>query len=265
MSFIVRHHTDTPHVVVRATDTDIFIILLHHVPHMNVKVWMDTGRDSDNTRKYINISHMSEDLGNVKCHALPGFHAFTGCDYTASFFWKGKVRPYKQMLKHPFALEAFGFLGESVTVPMEVSNAIQRFVCIMYGQQNLLFVDKAREMMFDNKYAPTNRDQPFDKIKKVEASSLPPCFSTLLEKIRRSNYVAYMWKRANLSDPRLPDPEESGWVKKDSKYQLNWYTGNQLPSNLQANLEENGLQQENDDSSSECESEYESESESDSD
>ena len=70
--------------------------------------------------------------------------------------------------------------------------------------------------MFD-KYAPTNSDQPFEKIKKVDASRLPPCFSTLLEKIKRSNCVASMWKRATVGDSHLPEPEECGWVKENSQ------------------------------------------------
>ena len=265
LSYIIRQHPEAPNVSIRATDTDIFILLLHHAPNMDARLWVDTGRDSDNTRKYINMSKMSQDLGNVTCKALPGYHAFTGCDYTASFFGKGKVRPYKQMLKHAFALEAFGFLGESVTVPSEVRNALQRFVCIMYGLPKLSSVDQAREMIFDKKYAPANKNQPFEKIKKVDASSLPPCLNTLVEKINRSNYIAYMWKRANHSDPHTPDPEECGWIKIESKYQLNWYVGNQIPDNLQSTVEEDGLAMDSDDSTSEYESDYESDESIDSD
>ena len=41
------------------------------------------------------------------CPALPGFHAFTGSDYTASFSRKGKVRPLALLEKNQNAIEMF--------------------------------------------------------------------------------------------------------------------------------------------------------------
>ena len=42
---------------------------------------------------------MSRNLGKQLCEALPGYHAFTGCDYTAPMTGKGKVMPLLLMEK----------------------------------------------------------------------------------------------------------------------------------------------------------------------
>ena len=67
-------------ILVRATYTDIFVILLHHSYFMDAHIWMDTGTGKDNTRKYIDITTLSNDLAKDLCDALPGFHVFTGSD-----------------------------------------------------------------------------------------------------------------------------------------------------------------------------------------
>ena len=51
------------------------------------------GVSSNNTRRYIDVAKLADELGPDLCNALAGYHAFTGCDYTARFLRKGKVRP----------------------------------------------------------------------------------------------------------------------------------------------------------------------------
>ena len=82
-------------VVIRATDADIVVILLYHARRVNANVWMDVGHSSLNTRRFIHITRLADHLGPILCKALPGYHTLTGCDYTSSFFRKGKVNPLK--------------------------------------------------------------------------------------------------------------------------------------------------------------------------
>ena len=81
------------YITVRATDTDVLIILLYHVNINNTKVTMDVGNSGQNNRRYIDITSLADDLGSEICHALPGVHAFTGCDYTAAMVRRGKIKP----------------------------------------------------------------------------------------------------------------------------------------------------------------------------
>ena len=61
---------------------------------------------------------------------------------------------------------------------------------------------------------------------------MPPCQIVLLNKIRRANFVSYLWKRARLHVSSLLKAEAHGWQVKDSFYTINWYDGQQLPQYL---------------------------------
>lgn len=78
-------------VVSCAADTDILIILLHHLLRMaSITVWMDARTSSKGNRRYVNVTAIGEEIGADYCKALPAFHAYTGCDYTVTFWQKGK-------------------------------------------------------------------------------------------------------------------------------------------------------------------------------
>ena len=49
--------------MVRASDTDIAIILLYHVAKQKMKVWMDVGTTRKDTRRYIDITSLPTKLG----------------------------------------------------------------------------------------------------------------------------------------------------------------------------------------------------------
>ena len=84
-------------VVIRTADTDVLIIALCNFPklHSGMQLWLEVGLYTQNTLRYIDINAMHQQLDNDLCKALPGYHSFTGCDYTASFSRKGKVNPLK--------------------------------------------------------------------------------------------------------------------------------------------------------------------------
>ncbi len=73
--------------VVRSNDTDVMVLLLYHVSHFQVtpRVWMDAVLSGNNTRCYINITHLLLNMEPVLLDALPGLHAFTGSDFTALY------------------------------------------------------------------------------------------------------------------------------------------------------------------------------------
>ena len=80
-------------IVVRASDTDVLIILIgmlgHQSPDERAKrdIIMDCGMG--NNRRFISVTNIVSNLETVKCglsRAMPGYHAFTGCDFTAAFY-----------------------------------------------------------------------------------------------------------------------------------------------------------------------------------
>lgn len=77
---------------------------MHKLP--DKQIWIDVGNYTNNAQRYINlwviykISHIA-------------YHALTRSDPTASFFGKGKVRPFKILLKNGDIVHALASLKHS--------------------------------------------------------------------------------------------------------------------------------------------------------
>ena len=236
------------HVVVRCNDTDILVLLLYHCSlfQQTPKVWMDAGLTGKNMRRFIKIHELLQNIAPETIDALPGLHALTGSDYTAAFMNKGKVRPFKLMCKSPTYAKILAKLGEEPAVTEQLQRDIEQFVCALYGYPDQTNVNTVRHVMFQEKYAPKEGDDPLNKIKGLNPSAMPPCQRSLLNKIKRANFVASMWKKACTSCPITYSPVENGWCLTGGKYQLNWYDGAQVPQNLSDVLEDHTLEEQED-------------------
>ena len=71
------------------------------------------------------MNQLYQKLGEKFCKALPAYHAVTGCDYTASFSRKGKIRPLKLLEKDEEIQEAFGKIGMG-EIDVEILSVIER-------------------------------------------------------------------------------------------------------------------------------------------
>ena len=219
-------------VVVRSSDTDVLVVLLFHSLAYDVSLWMDVGNSGTNSRRFINIKDLRIYLGAEVCRALPGLHAFTGCDYTAAFSRKGKIRPFEIALKSNRYLDAFGNLGESHEISDKTSADMESFVCSLYGKPSLASVNDTRYSIFRTKYAPSTATHPLAKLKGADPSLLPPSKPVLHQKLLRSNLVAHTWKNAHRPVACEMNPSELGWTLDDGKYKPLWYAGPQLPENV---------------------------------
>ena len=120
-------------IVVRASDTDIAVILLYHCHKFQCNLWMDVGTASKNNRRFINISAIYRKPGLDVCAALPAFHAFTGSDYTSSFVRKGKVRPFKILEDQMLYQSTFKRMASNTTISINTLSALQKFTATLYG------------------------------------------------------------------------------------------------------------------------------------
>ena len=140
-----------PSVAVRFSDIDVFISCC--ITSHNVGVLQTTGvggcwHNSNNSRRYINISQFVQHLDKNILGALPGFHAFTGSDYTASFMNKEKIRPFAIMKKNKNFVRAFASLGKSDITDELTLEQIEKFMCCMYGMPKFSKVNDARMALF---------------------------------------------------------------------------------------------------------------------
>ena len=71
------------------------------------------------------------------------------------------------------------------------------------------------------------------RLKKINCASLPPCAKTLLNHIKRAQYVARMWKRADETDPTgEASPTDYGWKLNQNCLEPDWFPGSSVPETL---------------------------------
>ena len=75
-------------------------------------------------------------------------------------------------------------------------------------------------------------ESPCKKIKGINTSMLPLCQSALYEKVRRTNFVATLWKGASIPEPCSLSPMENGWVLVDGSYKMTWFEGDTVPQDV---------------------------------
>jgi len=113
---------------------------------------------------------------------------------------KGKIQPQQIMERSKSFLSAFGKLGNSQRMPPTVLKEVEIFVCSTHGKRNLRSINDVRVALFPRSNAPCRTANPLQKIRFNDLSLLPPCKAELLEKIKRTNYVASIWKNAHLQN-----------------------------------------------------------------
>ena len=92
-------------------------------------------------------------------------------------------------------------LGSSEVIHNDVANIIERYVCAIYGLRNFNSVNEARLHLFRKTYAPKKYSDPLLKIKSTDPCCLPPCHKVLHQKLLRTNYVSFLWKKCKKSKP----------------------------------------------------------------
>ena len=217
-------------IVIRASDTDILVLLLHHQHRVSSTVWMEVGNRGQGNLRYVNVTKIADSIGHEMCTALPGLHAFTGCDYTSAFVRKGKIRPYEIVKQSVKFQKAFASLSQDVP-SVEVINVLQDYVCVLYEARKIVKLNKHRFNVVDKTYSrKSNAGRPFDKLKTIAGSSIPPCEAELAPHIERSAFVARLWGSAH--QQQLDKAPTSGWENVDGEFRIVWFDGNQLPPAL---------------------------------
>lgn len=188
-------------------------------------------------KRYIDITKSYEHLGSSLCRSLPGFHAFTGCDYNPAFFKRGKQRPFNILKKSEEYQRAFLQFGEVQLFTdddkkLKVFNVMQKFICDIYNVSGILDVDAARLQLFINTYSVSDVSEEFNRrsVRNFDSCNLPPCKSELLQQFYRANYIASIWNNAHTQNFPGFSPENNGWTLNENQYQFYWFDGDQLPS-----------------------------------
>ena len=132
-------------IIVRSSDTDVLIILVGMPIDANKDIYLDCG--SGNSRRYISVAQIQTSLNRKKPGlpaALPGLHAFTGSDFTESFYGKGKLKPFTILENNVYIqfIEFFMSLRRQNSTPNYL--IAEEFCCHLYGFPALKSINEAR-------------------------------------------------------------------------------------------------------------------------
>jgi len=207
-------------------DTDILVILLGVITSGKERVYYDYGNGKNRKGTWLHAVQLEDDQQS----ALIGFHAFTGNDYVSSFLRKGKKMCWKVMMKNEDFIKSFSDLGHDWTLNNEIVCNFEKYVCELFNSK-ARSVNACRFEMFRRKYTKEN--------KAIDLSLLPPCSSSLILHLKRSNFVAAMWKRTPSPILELPNITDHGWNIDGT---IEWIT-----QSFPDSIEELLIQHENDD------------------
>ena len=230
-------------IVVRSPDTDVLVVMVYFSSDIHQTLLFDTG--AGNKRRLVNVTHLAVTLGQEMAKALPGLHAFTGCDCTSEFVRKGKKLSYKRMKNNAAFLKTFAALGENATtIPPEVYLGLRRFVCSMYGRPGEHDVNNVCTEIFQVRFGANRKLLAPGPGSGIDLSLLPPCDSSLALHSARANYQCFLWKSANVKCPNIPPPSGNGWMTdRAGNLEVEWVAGEVLPQDVAEILAEESVQQ----------------------
>ena len=179
-----------------------------------------------NSCTFIDVKGTAEKLNYIQ--ALPGAYAFTGYDNTPPFFRKGKKRPIEIMLKSDLIINTFNKMGEDLID--EDIDALESFTCSMFGYSKLTSIYEARYIQLTSKCKPKEAAKPLGCLKNVDPCLFPPCKQVLMTQIKRSWYIAKLYKNAAVPDPLANYTLiDYGFELIDGYVHVKWFVGEQVP------------------------------------
>ena len=147
-------------IIVRGNDTDIAIILTCNGNLLTSShLWYDFGTDYNNSCEYLDVTKFSKSL--TYAQVLPSIYAFTGNDYSPSFYRKGKTRPITVMNKH----EKFNSFMALCDLPLtnEIINIIEEITCHLYDYTKQTNIHDVINIHFGNRTKPKTSQKPLGK------------------------------------------------------------------------------------------------------
>ncbi|KAG1710383.1 hypothetical protein GQR58_002668 [Nymphon striatum] len=161
------------HTIVRASDTDVLVILIDALGQQRLEVRSMTNIIMDcgmgNSRSNINVSNIANILEESKSglpRVIPTYHAFTGCYFTSAFYRKGKVKPYDIMKND----ETGQFVDLFISMGDITGDVASEFVCRMYAQTKTRDVNAAR---YNKLVDMTGKPDKNDRLQPIWFEGLP--------------------------------------------------------------------------------------------
>ena len=206
-------------IMVRTGDTDVIFILIGQCKRLlernpDVKLYLDMQTGSSESTGYLDIVLMAKKIGLQYSNGLPLLHAYTGCDYTPSFYSIGKAKWFNAYISRPDIMELFNNIVQDPTIVQEEEIvAVTRFTLAVYG------VDDPSKGLLEGR---------FDRLTTQKISSfrsLPPSPGAAIAQFRKAVHIAaHIWGKA--CEPELNPPDMSsplqGWKRVGNRIEHIW-------------------------------------------
>ena len=148
-----RAHT-TP-VILIAEDTDLLVLLLHHMDQNHEKVWLQT------RTKIVDLQLLATQLSAENRRSLPYIHAVSGCDTTSRPFMIGKSTALaRQQFLHD---DAAVFLDPN-SCKERITEAGHHTLCVLYKVPDGLNLNLERAAKFSFKVTQRSEYLPPGKL-----------------------------------------------------------------------------------------------------
>jgi len=181
-------------VTVIAEDTDVLVLLIHHMEEGFNQVVMKTNS------RMIDIGVMKAELKSVVCKTILFLHALTGCDTTSKPYGVGKASGLAKVESLEMVASVF-YEEDQLQSNIDAAGGIA--LAILYGCADL---DSGREYKFKEKVLSTSNYVPPER--------LPPTSDAARFHSRRVYHQVQEWRGNSL------DPKEWGWLRNESTRQL---------------------------------------------
>ena len=137
---------------IRTVDTDVVVLAIASFNKLYAiglrELWLlfGTGKNYRN----IPVHRIATEMGSEMCKALPGFHAYTGCDTVSAFVGRGKKTAWNAWKAFPPVTTAFISLSTTLlSLSDSVYQILERFTCLMYSASTeQRSVDMLRKELF---------------------------------------------------------------------------------------------------------------------
>ena len=129
-----------------------------------------------------------------------------------SFKRKENLAPFKLLEKSTKAREVFTEMGTDISLSNSILERVEKYLCLLYGKKKCSSIDDVRLQMLLEKYKQFSKkgseNDTVLKIKKLESSFWPTCSKVLVQKIKRTMFVARRWRCSYMQFQPTSEPCE---------------------------------------------------------
>ena len=197
-------------VAVAADDTDILVMLVHHLQDHMADIHFVSQIRNKTTGQYkqLSVRAIQQAIGEQACRQLVSIHAIGGCDTTSAIFGIGKGTILKRLSAEKQYVTYTDALHDRAATAEEVVSAGLKLMVILYGGKDSDSLHKLRYKLYCKMVA--------ESVLQPRPQKLPPTESAARYHVLRAHLQAVRWSMLSASEL---DATEWGWKLTDDGMQ----------------------------------------------